>query len=70
MLARDTVFTAPLRSADTNLPPVSKIDVGKWSGLNVVIVGGSIAGCCAAIALEKLGATVTILEKSSDLNQS
>eukprot|EP00890_Picochlorum_soloecismus_P004473 jgi/Picsp_1/5026/NSC_02389-R1_fad-dependent monooxygenase len=69
MLGRDTVITAPLKPADTNLLPISNLDVGKWNTLSVAIVGGSIAGCCAAIVLEKLGATVTILEKSHDLDQ-
>lgn len=69
MLERDIVFTAPLMPADTNLLPVSNLAIGKWNTLRVAIVGGSIAGCCVAIALEKLGATVTILEKSQGLNQ-
>ena len=34
-------------------------------GKNVVVVGGSIAGCTAAILLQRLGANVTILEQSS-----
>lgn len=34
-------------------------------GKNIVVVGGSIAGCAAAILLQRLGANVTILEQSS-----
>ncbi|MFJ1266959.1 NAD-binding protein [Legionella lytica] len=34
-------------------------------GKNIVVVGGSIAGCTAAILLQRLGANVTILERSS-----
>ena len=33
-------------------------------GLNVGIVGGSIAGCSAAVRFRQLGAQVTILERS------
>ena len=69
MHERETVFTAPLRPADTNLLSVSNLAIGKWNTLRVAIVGGSIAGCCAAIALERLGATVTILEKSQGFNR-
>mgnify|MGYP001822942065 CR=1 FL=1 len=35
------------------------------SGSNVGIVGGSIAGCAAAIALDRLGCSVTVVERSS-----
>ena len=35
------------------------------SGATVGVIGGSIAGCAAAIALERLGCIVTILERSS-----
>ncbi len=34
-------------------------------GKNVVVVGGSIAGCALAILLQRLGANVSILEQSS-----
>lgn len=35
------------------------------AGSTVAVIGGSIAGCAAAIALERLGCEVTILERSS-----
>ena len=38
---------------------------GANSGLRVGIVGGSIAGCAAAIELERAGCDVTIFERSS-----
>ncbi|WP_133137151.1 NAD(P)-binding protein [Legionella rowbothamii] len=34
-------------------------------GKNIVVVGGSIAGCATAVLLQRLGANVTILEQSS-----
>lgn len=34
-------------------------------GKQVIVIGGSIAGCAAAIMLRRLGAKVTILERSS-----
>ena len=37
---------------------------GAATGLNVAIVGGSIAGCAAAIALRRAGCEVTVYERS------
>src|SRR5215471_20810572 len=37
---------------------------GAATGLNVAIVGGSIAGCAAAIALRRSGCEVTVYERS------
>jgi 2-polyprenyl-6-methoxyphenol hydroxylase-like FAD-dependent oxidoreductase len=37
---------------------------GAATGLNVAIVGGSIAGCTAAIALRRAGCEVTVYERS------
>jgi 2-polyprenyl-6-methoxyphenol hydroxylase-like FAD-dependent oxidoreductase len=37
---------------------------GAATGLNVAIVGGSIAGCAAAIALRRMGCEVTVYERS------
>src|SRR5215475_2754110 len=37
---------------------------GTVSGLNVAIVGGSLAGCAAAIALRRAGCAVTVYERS------
>jgi 2-polyprenyl-6-methoxyphenol hydroxylase-like FAD-dependent oxidoreductase len=37
----------------------------KMFGKRIIIIGGSIAGCTAAILLRRLGATVTILERSA-----
>ena len=34
------------------------------TGLNVAIVGGSIAGCAAAIALRRAGCAATVYERS------
>jgi 2-polyprenyl-6-methoxyphenol hydroxylase-like FAD-dependent oxidoreductase len=34
------------------------------TGLNVAIVGGSLAGCAAAIALRRVGCAVTVYERS------
>src|SRR5882724_7821462 len=38
--------------------------LGAASGLNVAIVGGSLAGCAAAIALRRAGCEVTVYERS------
>lgn len=38
---------------------------GRVAGSSVGIIGGSIAGCATAIALERLGCDVTVLERSS-----
>ena len=37
---------------------------GAATGLRVAIVGGSIAGCAAAIALRSAGCEVTVYERS------
>src|SRR5215471_17480850 len=37
---------------------------GTVTGLNVAIVGGSLAGCAAAIALRRAGCAVTVYERS------
>jgi 2-polyprenyl-6-methoxyphenol hydroxylase-like FAD-dependent oxidoreductase len=37
---------------------------GAVTGLNVAIVGGSLAGCAAAIALQRAGCEVTVYERS------
>src|SRR5262245_65074617 len=37
---------------------------GTAAGLNVAIVGGSLAGCAAAIALRRAGCAVTVYERS------
>src|SRR5882724_4102651 len=38
--------------------------LGAATGLNVAIVGGSLAGCAAAIALRRAGCEVTVYERS------
>lgn len=38
--------------------------LGAATGLNVAIIGGSIAGCAAAIALRRVGCEVTVYERS------
>src|SRR5215475_6552256 len=37
---------------------------GTVSGLNVAVIGGSLAGCAAAIALRRAGCEVTVYERS------
>ncbi len=34
-------------------------------GVKVAVVGGSIAGCAAAIALQRIGCEVTVYERST-----